>query len=144
MTSDDPPTPTLENLAAEQQGETPTIESLDEAPGEPLFSPGDTARLYALAAIAMSDPPGPWGMSILESMQDTAGCKVSPGTMYPALKALHAEGVLAKQALVKRKHYSIADDQAAAAELATYEARLRWWLELCRQARDQLDTDADA
>lgn len=63
------------------------------------------------------------GTGLMEDMATLFGVRPSPGTVYPRLHDLDADGVLARHDLVQTKQYMI-DDEAAAAdrlESAMYE-----------------------
>lgn len=131
-----------EEMVQPYTGRDPMPATLTEAPGEPLFSSGEMARLFALAATTLAEPPGPCGQDLLTLQRDLTSQSMSPGTLYPVLHDLDDAGALAKTELVRTKRYAIADADAADTILENYERRLRWWLGLCLLAREALDGDS--
>lgn len=64
------------------------------------------------------------GMDIIREFTHRFGVQLSPGTVYPHLHSLEAEGVLLCQERVQTKEYSIDDSEAAAAYLHSVLSQL--------------------
>jgi len=65
-----------------------------------------------LALIALRSD-GTHGTALIEDVGDLFDVEPSPGTVYPRLHDLDAEGTLARHDLVQTKQYAISDDEAA-------------------------------
>jgi DNA-binding PadR family transcriptional regulator len=109
---------------------------------DPIYGRKPLARCLVLAYTALSGHPvGPHGAGLIDAIERTAGLEFSPGTVYPRLHDLDEEGICDREELVRTKHYYVADDAAADAELERYEDRLQWYLAVVRAAREALDTE---
>jgi len=71
-----------------------------------------------LATIAVADG-GTHGTGLMEELETQFGAELSPGTVYPRLHELEADGTLQMHELVQTKQYGIADDAAARERIAT-------------------------
>ncbi|AAV47098.1 MULTISPECIES: PadR family transcriptional regulator [Haloarcula] len=71
-----------------------------------------------LAMIAVADG-GTHGTGLMEELEAQFGAELSPGTVYPRLHELEADGTLQMHELVQTKQYGIADDAAAKEQIAT-------------------------
>ncbi|MFB6308654.1 MAG: PadR family transcriptional regulator [Haloarculaceae archaeon] len=65
-----------------------------------------------LALIAVSDEQT-HGTGLMDELDRLFDADLSPGTVYPRLHELEADGVLNRHDLVQTKQYSISDDDAA-------------------------------
>jgi len=70
-----------------------------------------------LATIAVADG-GTHGTGLMEELETQFGAELSPGTVYPRLHELEADGTLQMHELVQTKQYGIADDAAARERIA--------------------------
>jgi hypothetical protein len=70
-----------------------------------------------LATIAVADG-GTHGTGLMEELEDQFGAELSPGTVYPRLHDLEADGTLQMHELVQTKQYGIADSAAAKEQIA--------------------------
>ncbi len=68
--------------------------------------------------IAVADG-GTHGTGLMEELEAQFGAELSPGTVYPRLHELEADGTLQMHELVQTKQYGIADDAAAKEQIAT-------------------------
>jgi len=71
-----------------------------------------------LATIAVADG-GTHGTGLMGALEDQFGAELSPGTVYPRLHELEADGTLRMHELIQTKQYGIADDAAAKEQIAT-------------------------
>ncbi|EMA33935.1 PadR family transcriptional regulator [Haloarcula japonica] len=71
-----------------------------------------------LAMIAVADG-GTHGTGLMEELESQFGAELSPGTVYPRLHELEADGTLQMHELVQTKQYGIADSAAAKEQIAT-------------------------
>lgn len=150
MTGDDSPFATIdvenvERLAAElDETAGRGLVSFPPAPGAPLFAALHTMDPFVLATIILSEPPGPYGTELSREYESAVGQPLATGTAYPRLNDLTEGGVIEGVDFARATCYQIGDADLADQRLKQYEQRLRWWLQLCLAARDQLERDADA
>jgi hypothetical protein len=86
----------------------------DGTVAEPLVTQSLTEVLLAL--IALRDD-ATHGAGLMEDLSRVFGVQPSPGTVYPRLHDLEAEGTLARHELVQTKQYSIRSAEAATTAL---------------------------
>ena len=70
-----------------------------------------------LAMIAIADG-GTHGTGLMDELESQFGAELSPGTVYPRLHELDADGTLQVHELVQTKQYGIADSTAAEERIA--------------------------
>lgn len=69
-----------------------------------------------LAVIALSDEET-HGTGLMETLSRLFDAQLSPGTVYPRLHDLEADGTLAVHELVQTKQYSVDDGESAASKI---------------------------
>lgn len=89
-------------------------ESADIAPDERLVIGSLDEILTALVALRTD---GTHGTRLIEDASELFGVEPSPGTVYPRLHDLEADGTLERYDLVQTKQYGIDDADAAASRI---------------------------
>lgn len=83
------------------------------------------------------------GSDLAEDIGERRGSKLTPGTIYPALKDLHNAGLVRYRSEGRKKLYRLSDDGKAELEKA-YRDFSRYFYGLKKQIRrDRLPDDSD-
>jgi len=106
----DDPAAVLSHIADDLSGDDPD----DLAPDDRLVIGSLDELLTALVALRTD---GTHGTRLIDDVADLFGVEPSPGTVYPRLHDLEADGTLDRHDLVQTKQYDIADADAAESRL---------------------------
>jgi hypothetical protein len=128
-TADERVTP-LDGTEGPESHDPPSRDAITESVLEPVIDDvvdGDIAvddglvtqslEEILLAMIAIADG-GTHGTGLMEGLEDQFGAELSPGTVYPRLHDLEANGTLQMHELIQTKQYGIADSAAAKEQIA--------------------------
>jgi len=128
-TADERVTP-LDGTERPESHDPPSRDAITESVLEPVIDDvvnGDIAvddglvtqslEEILLAMIAVADG-GTHGTGLMEELEDQFGAELSPGTVYPRLHDLEANGTLQMHELIQTKQYGIADSAAAKEQIA--------------------------